>query len=523
MGHYIIQTIAFQLLFLMVYDLFLKNETFFNYNRLYLLLTSIFSLIAPFIKLEIFNKIIPNNFTINLPEVLIGSIDNSQVAANNLATDTSFFASVFTLTNIYFFVASLALLFFLFKLNKIVRLIYKSEKEQNNGLTIVYLENTDVAFSFFNFIFLGKSLTETEKRHILSHESIHVKQKHSYDLLWFEILRIIFWFNPLVYFYQNRISNLHEFIADQKAIKLNKSNYYQQLLQQVFNVKNLSFINPFFKNSLIKKRITMLQKSKSKQIKLTKYLLIIPLVFGMLVYTSCQDSKSNYDDIDIATLTEEIKGQIAIQGNISDSEDNALNMLLKTFKGSDIDTQLITDVNQFVNKSSKTKLEDKLATLFDVIQVRGDISDKDENAIKDLLVLTIKDSFDDPYLKDAIKLVEIPYGVVEKTPTYPGCEEATEKENKACFTAAITKHIMTNFNADLADDLGLSSGTKKIYTTFKISKTGKITGLKVRAPHPELDKEAERIINMLPTMTPGSHEGKKVDVTYTLPIAFKVK
>jgi hypothetical protein len=82
---------------------------------------------------------------------------------------------------------------------------------------------------------------------------------------------------------------LHEFIADAKAVKQNgKAEYYQRLLHQIFDTKTLSFTNTFFKKSLIKQRITMLQKSNSNRKNLLKYMLLVPLVFAMLVYTSTE-------------------------------------------------------------------------------------------------------------------------------------------------------------------------------------------------------------------------------------------
>ena len=111
--------------------------------------------------------------------------------------------------------------------------------------------------------------------------------------------------------YQNRIKTLHEYIADAKAVKQNnKVGYYQSLLNQVFETNNLSFTNTFFSKSLIKKRIAMLQKSKSKQIKLLKYALLIPVIFGMLFYVSCEkevETDLESDTLDIEELTYSFK------------------------------------------------------------------------------------------------------------------------------------------------------------------------------------------------------------------------
>src|SRR5690606_8257923 len=95
-----------------------------------------------------------------------------------------------------------------------------------------------------------------------------------------------------IYMYQNRISVVHEFLADAEADKHNKAQYYQNLLSQVFNAKQVEFINPFFKESLINKRIVMLQKSKSKQVQLIRYALLIPMVLRILLDSSCSNENN---------------------------------------------------------------------------------------------------------------------------------------------------------------------------------------------------------------------------------------
>jgi bla regulator protein blaR1 len=86
-------------------------------------------------------------------------------------------------------------------------------------LRIIEVPNSTIACTFYKTIFLGDKLSEAERHQILSHELVHVKQKHSLDLLFFELYKIIFWFNPLIYIYQSRIATLHEFIADAEVVQ----------------------------------------------------------------------------------------------------------------------------------------------------------------------------------------------------------------------------------------------------------------------------------------------------------------
>lgn len=112
---------------------------------------------------------------------------------------------------------------------------------------------------------------------------------------------------------------------------------------------------------------------------------------------------------------------------------------------------------------------------------------------------------------------------VQNTPVFKGCEGLSEEENKKCFEQKIQQHIQRNFNAELAQDVGLSSGKYKILTQFVIDKTGDIIDIKIRAPHTKLEKETDRVVNKLPKFQPGKQNNKEVKVKYTLPITFKVE
>ena len=287
----ILQIIAFQALFLLVYDLFLKRETFFNCNRAYLIITSVLALVLPFLKFPKLKTIATKDVVIHLPEVFIGTksptvydIQIAEQAGIVLEQPSLPIWQIVAIMGI-----AIASLIFLIKITKLYWLKHRNPKRWQGNVLIVKLLKSSAAFSFFNTIFLGEKIPKTETPTIFQHELVHIKEYHTLDLLFFELLRIVFWFNPLVYIYQNRIKELHEFIADAKAVKQSgKAEYYTSLLNQVLDVNQVSFTNTFFKQSLIKKRIVMLQKSKSRQLNLIKYALLIPMVFGMLIYSSTE-------------------------------------------------------------------------------------------------------------------------------------------------------------------------------------------------------------------------------------------
>lgn len=112
---------------------------------------------------------------------------------------------------------------------------------------------------------------------------------------------------------------------------------------------------------------------------------------------------------------------------------------------------------------------------------------------------------------------------VPEVPIYPGCEKGTRAEKKACFEKKVGKFISRKFNTDLAAQLGLPSGKQKIYVQFVITKSGKIEIKGARANHKRLEKEGERVVNLLPQMIPGMKNGKPVKVSYMVPISFNVQ
>src|SRR5690606_11005122 len=251
---YIIQIIAFQLLFLVVYDLFLKKETFFNLNRAYLLVTPVLSSVLPFIKIATLKEAVPRDYVLYLPEVIV----RNGISIN----DHNGFYLITVLQWIIITGILVSLLLFIFKLIKIYKIKRRGEITKHGHFTEVVIRHSSIAFSFFRNIFLGDEVLKKDHEHIIEHELVHINQSHSWDLIFFELLRIVFWFNPLVYIYQNRIAELHEFIADTHTVKTNKKEHYQHLLEEVFKTESISFINQFFNHSLIKKRIVMLQKPK---------------------------------------------------------------------------------------------------------------------------------------------------------------------------------------------------------------------------------------------------------------------
>lgn len=472
MINYIIQVLLFQSLFLAVYDFFLHKETFFKWNRVYLLATPLLSFLIPLIKFERLQQSIPEEIIIQLPEIFLNP---KVVLEQNISNETTFnyFQFIFIL-GIIFFTALFLIRFF-----KIIKLIYSNNVIDKVNYKLVIITKIKSAFSFFNYIFINKQLNEQTELNIIQHELIHCKQKHTLDLLLFEVLKILMWFNPLVYIYQKRITLLHEYISDSEIVKeTDKKIYFNTLLAETFSVENITFINQFYKQSFIKKRIVMLTKNKSHKINQLKYLLIAPLLIGMLALSSFENSKT--------------AGVISTDKNFEEPT-SIVNPIIKqtdTLKASSFKTKKLVE----------PKLED----------------------------LPLKKNLKNISKKEALKRtdsvppsLDIPFSEIDNVPIFPSCV-GTEEELRICLQEKITNHVNKTFNTSLTKSLNLSTGVKRIYVMFKIDKEGNITDVIARAPHKTLQEEAIRVVNSLPKMSPGKQKGVAVGVKYTLPITFKV-
>ena len=155
----------------------------------------------------------------------------------------------------------------------------------------------------------------------------------------------------------------------------------------------------------------------------------------------------------------------------------------------------------------------------DEVKLKETIFDDTEHDSKDRIV-----DVKDVEVVEVVESIEsVPFIVVEEVPLFPGCEnEKDNKAKRACMSSKINKLVRKKFNTNKAVGLGLP-GVNRIHSFFTIDQDGKIIDVLVKAAHPELEKEARRVIGLLPDMTPGKQRGKPVKVQFSLPILFQVE
>ena len=253
------------------YKLFLKDKTFHHYNRFYLLATVVISLLLPLLKVRYFTLEVNSDMYL-----LINRLQNLS-STNNLNDDFNYFKTGAVLTGLVavFFLAKL-----IFGLVKIQLLKKKFCKENFEGISFYQTDLAEAPFSFFKNLFWKNSIAIQSDlgRQILKHEMVHIEQKHSWDKIFLEIITSLFWFNPFFYLIKKEINLIHEYLADKKAIKNSDTKAFaQMLLASHFSGKQLPATSPFLSSNL-KKRLTMLKKSKTK-FSYARRILALPLLF----------------------------------------------------------------------------------------------------------------------------------------------------------------------------------------------------------------------------------------------------
>ncbi|WP_121668070.1 M56 family metallopeptidase [Mesonia aquimarina] len=545
---YSIQFSLFLAVFLAVYFFFFRKETFFQYNRIYLIVAPILAIVLPLLSFDFLQEqVVISQKTIQLPTILLGDFSTTEKVVMHNEPSTESFSGFLNLENclafIYVVGFLISCLLFYRKIWQLKQLRKKSKPNKFLGTTYFEVPQSKLAFTFFNQIFLGEEIQAEEKQQILHHELVHVKQLHSLDLLFFEILKLVFWFHPGIYFCQNQLKTLHEFIADQKVLQFStKQNYYESLLNSVFNTEKISFINQFFNHSLIKKRIVMLQKTHSTPYKKLKFLLLIPLIFGMLTYVSCsEDNVEKSQDIENAEKPPIPPTPPTPPEALSLEDARLINQLQQELENMDKNGKSFMEISEafMVEKDKHIKSKEAFYRMrvFSEWMLNNGRERKikngtwtDENEIRhqEMLDDILSRNYEEYVAyrktqdkKDVVYSEGVSFTEVENVPIFPGCEGLEGEAAKKCMAEKVSEFVNSKFDTKKLKPFA-QDGTNRIYVKFTIDENGKIKTVKARAAKPELSEEAEKAINQLPQMKPGEVDGKPVSVVYTLPIIFQV-
>jgi len=325
---YLIKSSVWLSAFALVYALFLRNERFFTLNRIFLVSGLVISVIFP---------LFTWHYTVVLPVIPTIQVDEPQMQRIVVAEES------FPIQTILMFLYLTGITFLILKILRqtipVFRIIKRSEAYQMNSVKLIRTAEYPASFSFISFVFVNPSTDEIETREIVNHEQEHIRQKHWIDLLLFEILCTIQWFNPVIWLYGRLIRQNHEYLADERALQRssNPAVYRAALLNQMFGGPVISLANSF-NYSLNKKRFNMMKHTIKSPFRKLKLLLVLPMIAAVFYAFSAPEYQFTQ-----AKNNNILREGKTVTGKVTDEKDEALPGASVIVSGKTIGTQ--TDLN----------------------------------------------------------------------------------------------------------------------------------------------------------------------------------
>lgn len=312
---FLIKSTISLLILLLFYHLILEKEKMFSFNRYFLLVSLFFSLAVPFASFEIQQEI---------PVLYNNIIQQQTIKADNLSNQTEVVKITaieetnYLLYYVWFIYISITLVLSFRFIRNIYKITSKAKgakviKQQDARL--VLLTEETLPYTFWNSIYINQSDYENRQieQELFTHEIAHVKQKHTIDVIFVEILKTLFWFNPIFILYKKAIQLNHEFLADENVLSTHRDiSFYQNLLLNKIGSSQPFILTSNFNFLVIKKRLIMMTKNTSKaKATLVKFALLV--LFIGLTTTLCAQfysSKESKLQHKIATIIDAETGQI---------------------------------------------------------------------------------------------------------------------------------------------------------------------------------------------------------------------
>jgi TonB-dependent SusC/RagA subfamily outer membrane receptor len=277
---YLVKSMILSGIFFGYYSLFLKNTIYHAYNRFYLLAAMALSLVIPFFKLSMFS--VTEEQAAGAKQVLIylSQLPAAPVQQENIAWELLIIATI----------SSLLVFYLAYSIYRIFRLKAMNDKTPMGEFTFIETDFEEAPFSFFSNLFWKKSISIDDEsgRKMLQHEIAHIREKHSWDRLFSQLICAIFWMNPFNWIIQKELQNIHEFIADRDAVGSGEVDAFAKMLLQTHYGDH--FLNPShsFYYSSIKRRIIMLTTSQAPKYAYLRKVAVLPMLAFILALFSIQ-------------------------------------------------------------------------------------------------------------------------------------------------------------------------------------------------------------------------------------------
>ncbi|MDZ7738380.1 MAG: M56 family metallopeptidase [Bacteroidales bacterium] len=292
MKQYLLISSVYMALFYIMYLLLISNDTRYRRNRLYLLSGIILSLTLPLIRINI-------NAGGMLSAINAGLANVIPIEQVNIYADGSGGEAVHRLPAaalIYLSGCLIAFVILAFNTGRLLKLVRSYRIKGSN--IVLTPPGKESGFSALGYVFLSADLDDETRDIIMEHEMNHISKRHFIDIVLLRIMGIVFWFNPFTYLYDRSLKALHEFEADEQMLESGQNviSYQRLILNQIFNTNIFTLQNGFSGRSLIKKRMIMMTKRRSKKRSGLKLLLAAPFILFAFGFFSC--SSEEVDPLD---------------------------------------------------------------------------------------------------------------------------------------------------------------------------------------------------------------------------------
>ena len=258
-------------------------------NRAFIILSVISAMILPLITIQTNRPLIFPVFGKVLSEILVSGNASGNLHSGSASESLPVFRWIFIIyiSGVILFAVKLAV-----DLLELAFLINRQKKSDSNLIRFHSLNTS--GFSAFGHIFISEKLSGSEAAEIIRHEQNHIDHNHSSDIIFIEIVRALQWFNPAIHLFGRSLRAVHEYQADRECISLgiNVNRYQKLLLNQVFKSKVFTITNSFSNPSLIKRRMIMMTKKKSKSLSNLKLIFILPVIGAVMMAFSSYDDQA---------------------------------------------------------------------------------------------------------------------------------------------------------------------------------------------------------------------------------------
>lgn len=287
LGVYLIKSAIVLAIFFSIYYVLLRNETFFRFNRFFLLAGVLAAVVLPFVTLhytEYIAPVIPEEPALSVATMPLETGTHEALTNNDASRSISPRNMLLTGLFIAYITGIFGLLLYrLYGIIRLMKVIRRNGYSRHDSYLLVETPLAISPFSFFRFIFLSAGQTETEeKERVIKHEQAHIEQRHWIDLLLMEAVCLLQWFNPLAWIYDRALRENHEYLADRAVLQIySRASYQQTLLSHWLRCPVYPVINSFYYSSPLK-RFRMMKKHTSHPRKQALALLVVPALATFL-------------------------------------------------------------------------------------------------------------------------------------------------------------------------------------------------------------------------------------------------